>query len=345
MRQASDGDVEGSAEAVGAVAAMSQVSGANKPALWRQLVPFGLALLLLGFLLLRLDVESLGSALANAPIVKLLVFTLVWNLALLAADAWATAWVYRRSVCEVRFWELFVLRGASYLPSLLNHHVGQAWLTYFLARVHKAELWRMAGATFIVYATTFGCLLGIGLMALPFNPESLSWLGPVAVLVLVAGGLYLAFIGWKPQQLRSWPLLQPAFKLGVRRHLAAVAVRLPHLLVLFVGVWLPLYWFGVEIPLADALVVVPPVVLVSALPVTPQGVGTRDALAVFLFQQFASPGIDAEAQIAAATLSWAVALTLVQLVCSPFLMRRAYQLLGEAVPSDGPGGGTSVSAA
>ena len=303
-------------------------AGASKTALWRRLLPFVLALALLGVVLLRLDLPSLGVALASAPLFKLLAFTAVWNVGLLVADAWATAWVYRRSVCEVRFSELFVLRGASYLPSLLNHHVGQAWLTYFLARVHNAELWRMAGATFIVYATTFGCLLGIGLLSLPFNPDSLSWLGPIAALVLIAGGFYLAFIGWKPSKLRSWPLLAPAFQLGVRGHLVALAVRLPHLAVLFVGVWLPLHWFGVAIPLADALVVVPPVVLVSALPVTPQGVGTRDALAVFLFQKFAAPGIDAEAQIAAATLSWAVALTAVQLLSSPFLMRRAYRLLG-----------------
>jgi hypothetical protein len=72
---------------------------------------------------------------------------------------------------------------------------------------------------------------------------------------------------------------------------------------------------------------------VAALPITPQGIGTRDALSVFLFAEFvplsagSGSASDAAALVAASTLTWATALTLVQLVGSPLLMRRAYRLL------------------
>jgi hypothetical protein len=58
-------------------------------------------------------------------------------------------------VAEVKYSHLFAVRAASYLPSILNHHLGQAWLTYFLSRVYGAPIWRVAGATLIVYATIF----------------------------------------------------------------------------------------------------------------------------------------------------------------------------------------------
>jgi hypothetical protein len=75
----------------------------------------------------------------------------------------------------------------------------------------------------------------------------------------------------------------------------------------------------------------PVLMFVVALPVSPQGLGTRDALALALLSGYA-PGTPAEqsATLAATTLSWLVALTLVQLAFSPPFMRRAYTLLTPA---------------
>ncbi len=299
--------------------------GAPEP-LWRRLAPFVFAALLLLWVALRVDRGQLFEALSQAPFFGLVTFALFWNLLLLVADAWATALVYRASVCAVGFRPLFIIRGASYLPSLLNHHVGQGWLTYFLAKAYDAQLWRVAGATLIVYITTFGCLVGFGLFALPFNPTRLSWMLPLLLGCVVAGLLFLAVVWWQPVWLAKRQLLAPLFELGVGGHFRMLFARIPHVLVLFVGTWAPLYAFGVHISWAAALALIPPVMFVSALPITPQGVGTRDALSVYLFAQFV-PQEDGPALVAASTLSWAMALTLVQLLVSPMLMRKAYALL------------------
>ncbi len=300
----------------------------NDEPLWKRALPFVFAALLLTWVLLGVDRERVFVAIADAP--KLPLFSLAFGfvLLILTTDSWATSRVYARTVCPVTFRELLVIRGASYLPSIANHHVGQGWLTYFLAKVYDARLWRVAGATLIVYITTFGCLVGLGLLALPFNMGRLTWMAPLLAACVAAGIVYLVVLRIKPRWLVERPLLQPLFELGVAGHFRVTFERLAHVSVLFIGSWLPFRLFGIELPFSDALALVPPMMFVAALPLTPQGVGTRDALAVYLFSGYAATdGNDGASLVVATTLSWVTALTLVQLVISPPLMRKAYRLL------------------
>ncbi|HEX2880624.1 MAG TPA: lysylphosphatidylglycerol synthase domain-containing protein, partial [Polyangiaceae bacterium] len=109
------------------------------------------------------------------------------------------------------------------------------------------------------------------------------------------------------------------------------------LAVLFLGNWIPFELFGVHIPLADALMLMPVVMLAASLPITPQGVGTRDAVALQLFAGFASgTASERAATLAAATLSFAISLTLVQLVLSPLFLAPARRLLASDQISDQP---------
>jgi hypothetical protein len=299
----------------------------KKEPLWRRLLPFVLAALLLTWILTSVELNAVAAAVDRAPKLQLFGLAFVFVLSILTADSWATSRVYARTVCPVSFRELWVIRGASYLPSIANHHVGQGWLTYFLAKVYDARLWRVAGATLVVYITTFGCLVGIGLIALPWNSDRVLWMAPLLGLCCVAGAGYLVVLRSKPRWLTERPLLQPLFELGIAGHLRITAERLPHVSILFFGSWLPFRLFDIALPLSHALALVPPMMFISALPLTPQGVGTRDAMATYLFASYAAAGTDGPAQVVASTLSWVTALTLVQLIISPPLMRQAYRLL------------------
>jgi hypothetical protein len=296
--------------------------------LWRRLFPFLLATVLVATILMRLDIGLLVRQLGRADYPGLVFFATAITFLLLTADTFATVGIYHRTVCPISFRELFVLRAASYLPSLLNHHVGQAWLTYFLSKVYRTPLWRVAGATLLTYATTLGCLLLFGVLAVPFNSERIPWLVPLLVAVMALAFLYLAAIAAKPRFLREWQTTAPLLEVGVRGHLVAFVYRIPHMVVLFAGSWLVFWFFGIRIPLGHALATVPLLMLVAALPLTPQGMGTRDLLSIQLFSRYAAGTPDAQrAAIVAATLSWACALTVVQLVISSFFMRKARRLL------------------
>jgi hypothetical protein len=209
---------------------------------------------------------------------------------------------------------------------VINYHLGQAWLTWQLSRIYcgKAQLWRATGATLLCYASVFGGLIALAAVSLVLAPGRFPWLLPIVVAIAAIGVVYLIVIKQRPSILARRQVTAPLLQAGVRGHLLAVLHRLPHIVVLLVGTWLPFRFFGVDVPLRDALALLPPVLIVAALPITPQGVGTRDAVALQLFTAYAT-GTQAEraSAVAAATLTWAIALTLIQIPLSLFLMRHA----------------------
>lgn len=292
---------------------------------WRRALPLVVAAALIAVTLARVDLRAFARNVAavNAPL--FLGFAAAFVLALLTADAFATSVVYRRTVAPIRFLDLWVLRGASYLPSILNHHVGQAFLTYYIARGHGVPLARMAGGTLLVYVSWLGLLLGTGCVSMVVAGQPLL----IPALVIVAGLSYLAVIAWKPAFLARTKLLAPLFEAGLGGHLVALAVRVPHLVVLFLGTWIPFLFFGVDIPFSSAITYVPILMVAVTLPITPQGAGTRDLVAVTFFEKLAHGATHQErmAAIAATTASWLVAITLVQVVLGLGLLRRVVPAL------------------
>ena len=295
---------------------------------WRRALPFLVAVGLVGWVLSRIDWTAFGHHLRQVNHIGLLAFVAVFLVVLLSADTLASTWVYRRIVPDLRFADFWVVRGASYLPSLLNHHLGQAWITWFLARRHGVELRRMAGSTLLVYATWGGCVLGLGAVAVLATDMAAAWVA----LPVGAGLAYLALLAVRPTRLAHGRILGPLFEAGVKGHLLAMAVRLPHLVVLFVGTWVPFLFFGVDVPLTAALGTIPIIMVAVTLPLTPLGVGTRDALAASFFAGYASGPNEPErlAAVAASTATVAVALVVVEAALGLLLLRKASRLMSSS---------------
>jgi hypothetical protein len=298
--------------------------------LWRRAVPPVVAIALVGYVLGRVEWRTFVGQLGRVSYPGLVGFLALFIVSLLAADALASRHAYAVAAKPLRYADVLLARGASYLPSLLNHHVGQAWLTYYLSRVHRVPLGTMAGATLLVYATWMGCLLGLGCVALFASDLPKSWLA----LPLGAGVAYLLVLVARPAALRDTRLLGPLFRAGLRGHFTGMAMRLPHVAVLFLGTWLPFWFFDTPIPLGAALRAVPILMVAVTLPVTPQGFGTRDVLAAMFFAQFVQceGASDAErlAIVAAATTTQGVIITLLDLTLGALLMPHASRRLREA---------------
>lgn len=305
----------------------STASTATAPSapLWKRALPFVLAVALLAVVFARVDLAAARASLLRVHVPAFVGFAALFLTALLSADVFATIIVYRPVLGYIRYRDLFTVRGASYLPAILNHHVGQAFVTVFLARSHDVPLARVAGGTIVVYASWAACLLLLGGGAVIATGSPAAWLA----LPLGAGLVYLIALGVRPERLARFKLLGPLFEAGVKGHLVAAAARLPHAAVLFLGTWLSFRFFGVNIPLSAAFSYVPILMVVVTLPITPQGFGTRDLVATTLFLQFATGDTDTErrAAIAATTLSWGVVLMALQAVLGLILLRRATRLL------------------
>src|SRR6266542_1857535 len=97
----------------------------GRRARFRGVLSFAAGAALVAFVLTRLDYSAFIAHLASTHYGAYLAFALVFNLALVSADTLAIQYLYARTVYPFSYRELFLLRAASYLPSLLNYHVGQ----------------------------------------------------------------------------------------------------------------------------------------------------------------------------------------------------------------------------
>lgn len=310
---------------------------AGKQAPWRRALPFVVAIGLLTFVIARLDLVAFRAALSRLQVAPFIAFTFAWVLVLLAADSVGSVAAYRVSAPSVRFAQFYLLRGASYLPGLVNHHLGQGFLTYMTSRAFDVPLARVAGATLLSYAGWMGCLLGLASVALPLSGKPAAFL----LVPLGAGIVYLIILAVRPARLQRVGFLAPLFEAGIRGHVIALVARIPHLAVLVLGTWLPFFFFGVEIPMGTALLLIPIVLVAVTLPLTPQGFGTRDALCLTFFAQFASGETESAraAQIAACTTTWGVTAALVTalvgLACTRYAARLTSVTRSEVVTSVG----------
>ena len=317
---------------------MASVPRAPSPSLglqprgWRSAAPFVVALALMAYVLARVEWHAFLARLRSVDYPAFVGFMAAFVLALLGADVLATVQVYRRSVGPVRFRDLLVVRGASYLPSLVNHHLGQAWVTYLLSQVYRVPLARVTGATLVVYASWGGCLLLLAVGGLASAGLPLAW----TAAPLGLGVCYLVLLAIKPARVAQHRLVAPLFETGVRGHLEAMALRMPHVVVLFLGTWVPFRFFDVAVPFGAALRSVPVIMVAVTLPLTPFGLGTRDALAASFFEQYAVAGNHEQrlSALAAATTTTALTIVLIDVVLGLLLLRPAARLLRAARPPD-----------
>jgi hypothetical protein len=301
-------------------------TNAPAPPRWRRVLPWVVAVLLLGFLATRTDRKAIGDALASVNALVYLGFVAAFVGLSLVADTLATWKTYRKVAPSLPFRALLVVRGASYLPSLLNYHVGQAYVTYLLSRAHGTPMARVVGGTFLVYATLLSDLIFTALAGVPFAPPHAPWAAGLVVPLAVGVVGYWGVLALRPRVFMRFEALAPLFEAGVGEHLRLMIWRLPHVTILLAGYWANYWLFGIRPPLSAALTSIPILLLVTAVPITPQGVGTRELVAIELLAPFA-PGADKSAPVLAAGVAWVAISTLCFAATGVICARGAARLL------------------
>jgi uncharacterized membrane protein YbhN (UPF0104 family) len=270
----------------------------------RRLAPWAVALGLLAWLFHMVPVDELEHALRNAPLGWFAGFVVIYVAGTLAGDTFATWATFRSALPEagLELHEALELRGASYLLAVVHYGAGQGGMAYFVNRVHKVPLARAAGAVMLIMGVNVVVVALIAFVGVLAGGAPASPSLRLVVLGLAAGfPAYLAVIAAKPAFLARRALLAPLFDAGLRGHAVAVAARLPHIAWLILGHWTAMRLFGVNVPPAQALTLLPLLFVVAVLPIAPSGIGTAPATAVALFSQYAADG-------RAAVLAYALAL-------------------------------------
>ncbi len=253
-----------------------------------KLWPWLVALAILTFLFTRIPRRALFAALEAGPWLSLGAYTFVQVLIVLTADAYATSVSLAITGFRQRFPLIFLARGASYLLGILNYALGQGAFGLYLQRSGVVTM-RAAGIMLFLMIVNLGVLLVVasfGLMADGYPGLSHLDLSLLGYGLFVAVVLYLAIIRLWPRSLRRYQLLAPILEAGLCGHFWAAGGRLPHVLLLVLTYWGALRLWGIPVPLAQGVAMVPIVLLIGALPITPAGLGTTQVALVLLFSSY-----------------------------------------------------------
>jgi hypothetical protein len=292
--------------------------------------PWLLGLALVVAIATRVPFAAFSAALSHGPHLALALTNLAIGVLVLGTDSVATWTGLIATQTRRPFLGVMVARGATYLLFILNYAVGQGGFGYYLYRTGAAPM-RATGVTLFLLGTNFATLIVVTTIAWAVRgPDAASatmwWtlLGGCA-----AYAAYLIVIAVAPMVLARRPLLAPLFDARPAGHLLAMLGRLPHVATVVLGMWAAMRVWGIEVPLTVGLTTVPVVVIASALPISPAGLGTTQAALVYFFSGFAS-GATADDR-GAAVLAFALVhfvygvlvATLVGLVCAPLARRSA----------------------
>jgi uncharacterized membrane protein YbhN (UPF0104 family) len=221
------------------------------------------------------------------------------------ADSFAIWKTFGWFLARLSFKEVLVVRGATYLLALVNYALGQGAIIYFVRRSRGVPLLRGTAAVLLVMGINMLMLLvlaTVGLVFVPQVPPLLRWVVGIAYAGLA---VYLALVTLKPRWLTSRPLFDVLLGAGLVGHLKAMLVRIPHILALLTLTYTTMRAFGIQVPVGQAVLCLPVVYFVAVLPISPQGLGTTEAMMIKYFAQYA-PGATAsqhEAAVFASSLA------------------------------------------
>ncbi|MEM7051137.1 MAG: lysylphosphatidylglycerol synthase domain-containing protein [Acidobacteriota bacterium] len=266
----------------------------------RWLVP----VLLLAVLLWRIPLAELRQHFGAGPVAWIALYVLVQVGVTLLADGWATQVALIAAGIRRSFGAVLLVRGASYLLSVLNFLLGQGGIGIYLVKTGVSAA-RSTGVALLVSVVALSNLLVVGFLALVAYRGTLFVPGllPAVGFAMAAWLAYLVVVAKPPAWLRRRDWLGPLTGIGLGPHLKAFAGRLPHTFLLLLGHWGGLRLWGVEVPLGEGMALIAIVLLITALPIAPAGLGTFQAAQVWLLSPYVVDG-SGEAGILAFSLTY-----------------------------------------
>lgn len=253
--------------------------------------------------------EAARSARLDLFIPEMLIAVIFWFL----LDSAALAYLLTRFNAPVSWAEARSIRGITYLVTVLNWNVGTAAIVLHLRRSKRVPALESTSSLFFYGNCDATLLMALTLIGTSTFPDS-AGLATIqkfaAVFFAFQIGIFILLTTNRPDW--AW----------VRRVRGAAIVRSYRLsslqdfsvvmglkLIYFIG-FLWIFWagshaFGVGIPFSLAVASAPAIMMISALPVSPAGLGTQAAAMVFFWSDYGD-----KAAILAFGLVFPVALTL-----------------------------------
>lgn len=256
------------------------------------------------------------------------------------ADSWSLRQTLNRFGIGGGFAEILSLRLASNLPMILHYGAGQGFLAYLIKRRCNVSLARSSSVLIFVMAIDLYWALTIAFVGSFFTSavvdgvDLVQW---IRGLWLVAGLVLMAVLVFWRLPLREeklrWRTARDLFhtfhSAGSGDYVAVLAWRFPLHCATSTYLYFLAPCFGVNIPFASVLTLLPITVVIGAIPVTPSGIGTVQVVSIVLFQDHVSGGPVASREINGAEIIFAMSILftlgvyLLKLISGSLLFRRA----------------------
>lgn len=295
----------------------------------RRILPWLVAAGLLTWVFWGVPLQDFVDALGRGQFTWYLPAMVCCMVCIFLADTLAISKTFTWFTTPIPYRTVLRIRGASYLMSVINYNLGQGALVIFANRAKSVSYGRATGTVLLLMGVSLVVLILLSAVGLFVSdaPKAVAF-RPYVIALLLAFAVYLVVVAIKPRFLSRWSVAQPMLDAGLRGHLAAIAVRAPHMALVFIAHYITMRAFGIDIPLLAFLSTMPFVSLMSAIPISPQGLGTTQYAAVYFFSAFA-PGTVAQqkATVLAYSLTTSVLAIFFMLATGLFFLRSGMKLL------------------
>jgi Lysylphosphatidylglycerol synthase TM region len=238
------------------------------------------------------------------------------------ADSFAMWKTFSWFLAKLRFRDVLIVRGATYLLAAINYSVGQGAIVYFVNRARGVPVMRGVATVLLIMGTNVLVLLALVTGGLLLGSDRPPGLVPVVSVAWAGLAIYVALIIARPRWLTSRPVLDVLLSAGISGYGKAMIVRLPHIAALIAFNMAALRGFGVRVPLRTAVAALPVVMFIAVLPISVQGLGTTQAAMVLFFSRFVpAGGGDPRAVVLGASLSGQVIALSFQVVTGLLCLR------------------------
>jgi uncharacterized membrane protein YbhN (UPF0104 family) len=258
----------------------------------RSALPWVICFAVLAYLFRRVPLREAFDAARHADLPSLVGAAIVGVVVWFLLESSAFAYLFSRFNAPLSRREARSLRAVTYLLTPINWNLGTASIVLHLRR-SKGIAALAATSSILFYGLIDGLVLGgltlVGVQTLPPSP-------------MVDTVANVAKWSWR-ERVRSLGVFRTHSLAGARDVAVLLAIRGLYFVGFILFFWAGTRAFAVHVPLSHLAAVVPAILLVGSLPITPAGLGTTQAAMLYFFGPFGS-----EAQILAYGLAYPVVL-------------------------------------
>lgn len=268
----------------------------------KKILPWFVCGLIFFYLFHQIHPAQVLKALTFVNVTPLLLYSFLYFLLVWFLDCFALQHFLTRFSTPVTFKEILIVRGVSYLFMIINYPLAQGAFAIYLKKTHHAKVAKTLGTLSFIMIADLLLVLTSALIALAFaNPDPfLLSIQNLAVEFILA--IYLGYILWvwfwkkiergslmrlKKYRVIHWLLSHDIFLIfreaGIKDYCLLFWYRLPLLLMIIGGYNFALFSFEATLSWTDLYLYNPIILLITAIPITPAGLGTAQYFTIHFF--------------------------------------------------------------